>query len=47
MKRPQISMMGIQSGENYLINFINEQSKYIDYLERNNKNERKSLGIGV
>jgi hypothetical protein len=36
MKRPKISMMGVQSGESYLINFINEQSKYIDYLESKN-----------
>lgn len=33
MDRPKLSLMGIQSGEVYLIKFINKQSEYIDYLE--------------
>lgn len=33
MERPEVSLMGIQSGDNYLINTINEYSKYADFLE--------------
>ena len=33
MERPTLSLMGIQSGDNYLRNKLNEYSKYCDYLE--------------
>lgn len=33
MERPLLSLMGVQSGEAYLIKIINKYSKYCDYLE--------------
>jgi hypothetical protein len=33
-ERPRLSMMGIQSGDNYLRDSLNAYSKYCDTLER-------------
>ena len=46
-KRPQLSLMGVQSGESYLIKIINEYSAYCDYLEKNIRDYEELEGVTI